>query len=670
MDDSLNPTSLSSSVTNEGEGGASEEAPETPLADDVKVVEVEDEKDEEELEGDEGDEDGDRDEDVDGDEQEEAMVKPSKHKKSSKKNSLSSQKTKEEDTHKNDGDREEDEKKSKKKEKKKHHKKHHKERVALDETLEYVVVHALTGKLLRPARFGEVIACSYEHQTLRRSLWVLKGSSPSEPPQLVSTYLPQAITHKSDTPLPPPPANSTTSPTSTTLTGPTVFNLRSSSSNPYLVTLYELMPKGKEESEKKKKKNKKKREKEEKIEEKSLKVDEELGALGGLDASPVYASSVGSEEKWYMVPAHVFVKPQRWMEVLQPHISQIPLLYLALPGTHDSCTSHIKANSPASPDTPVLDKFRAFSFATGPIVSRWSRCQSTDAAEQLHDGIRYLDLRVARSKGKFYLAHGLLGPSMEEVLSQIEEFISVNSKEVVILDFNHFYGLSEGDHHTLCQMITSTLGSGLIAPSEKFDSFSTLGSLLKAKLNYVIIYHHDIVLDTNEVSYPFWFGNDSIHAPWINTTVPAILESQLQRNLAERQPRGKIYVSQAQLTPTGKTVSSSLFSFRKVPRNLNSLSTTVNPTTYAWLRAGLSDSQLLHLNVVIMDYYQPKLTYLTIVANLRKAHLTDKLSRLAQQCQKTLSSKVPSIPQHSCISLFLYCVLITAGPERVTSPGT
>ena len=73
--------------------------------------------------------------------------------------------------------------------------------------------------------------------------------------------------------------------------------------------------------------------------------------------------------------------------------------------------------------------------------------QNRDTAEMLECGIRYLDLRVSKTKdGDLKIYHGpFKGVMLASVILQIKIFLQTNPSETLILDFQHFDGDAERD---------------------------------------------------------------------------------------------------------------------------------------------------------------------------------------------------------------------------------
>eukprot|EP00061_Rhincodon_typus_P005810 g25776.t1 len=98
------------------------------------------------------------------------------------------------------------------------------------------------------------------------------------------------------------------------------------------------------------------------------------------------------------------------------------------------------------------------------MMKRWSVTQSLTFREQLEAGIRYFDLRVSTKPGdsqELYFIHGLFGSKVHDGLIEIDNFLTAHPKEVVFLDFNHYYEMEGSNHEYLIQMLRNTFGSKL-----------------------------------------------------------------------------------------------------------------------------------------------------------------------------------------------------------------
>lgn len=63
----------------------------------------------------------------------------------------------------------------------------------------------------------------------------------------------------------------------------------------------------------------------------------------------------------------------------------------------------------------------------------------------------------------FYTVHALYGDPVIVELTNIKTFLTSHNKEILILDFQHFYNFSETDHYRLITILNS-LFQNMICP--------------------------------------------------------------------------------------------------------------------------------------------------------------------------------------------------------------
>ncbi|XP_039756226.1 PI-PLC X domain-containing protein 3 isoform X1 [Pararge aegeria] len=232
---------------------------------------------------------------------------------------------------------------------------------------------------------------------------------------------------------------------------------------------------------------------------------------------------------------------ENWMRDLPEQLKNIPLIYLAIPGSHDSMTYGITRNSSLAPDAePVLK--RLYPLFQGTIL-RWTITQAIDALQQLLIGIRYFDLRLATKTGvdQFFFTHGMYAGEISQPLNQVKEYVEQHPHEVVILDFQHFYGFSTEDHQKLIRYVLNLFGPQLV-PRQPDLNGVTLNSLQRLRQQVIVVYRHPSVLSTGE----FW-QPQMLPSPWPRQdSIRGLLE--FLKNV-KRHP-GMGFVHQAVLTPT------------------------------------------------------------------------------------------------------------------------
>lgn len=122
---------------------------------------------------------------------------------------------------------------------------------------------------------------------------------------------------------------------------------------------------------------------------------------------------------------------------------------------------------PEQPDA-VQSLVSVFGAVARRLVRRWLATQSLDFTGQLGAGVRFFDLRVSTKprdpERRLYFAHGLFSATVRQGLDQIRAFLDCHAREVVLLDFNHFYGLQNAHHEALVAMLREVFGDRLCPP--------------------------------------------------------------------------------------------------------------------------------------------------------------------------------------------------------------
>ncbi|KAJ8260743.1 hypothetical protein COCON_G00164660 [Conger conger] len=242
-----------------------------------------------------------------------------------------------------------------------------------------------------------------------------------------------------------------------------------------------------------------------------------------------------------------------WMASLPEHMHSTPLTNLAIPGSHDSFSFHVDEASPVGPEQPdgVQSFVSVFGTVAKKLMRKWLATQSMDFSAQLEAGVRFFDLRISTKprdpQNQLYFAHGLFSATVREGLEQVSAFLASHAREVVFLDFNHFYGLQNLHHEGLVAMLREVFGDRLCPAL--FAQEVTLRYLWERELQVLVFYHHPVALDV-----PFLWPGQMMPAPWANTPDPEKLLQFLQASVSERRQQGNFFVSQMVLTPKASTV--------------------------------------------------------------------------------------------------------------------
>lgn len=76
-----------------------------------------------------------------------------------------------------------------------------------------------------------------------------------------------------------------------------------------------------------------------------------------------------------------------WMEKLPASIrEEVPIIYLAIPGSHNSMTYGINKKSKLARN--AKKSFKLFNTMFPYVVRRWNKSQSLDVKKQLKNGVR------------------------------------------------------------------------------------------------------------------------------------------------------------------------------------------------------------------------------------------------------------------------------------------
>uniref|UniRef100_A0A7M4ETZ0 Phosphatidylinositol specific phospholipase C X domain containing 2 n=1 Tax=Crocodylus porosus TaxID=8502 RepID=A0A7M4ETZ0_CROPO len=282
------------------------------------------------------------------------------------------------------------------------------------------------------------------------------------------------------------------------------------------------------------------------------------------------------------------------MGALPAPLSARPLAHLAIPGSHDSFSYWVDEKSPVGPDQATAVKRLAKISLVKKLMKKWSVTQNLTFKEQLESGIRYFDLRVSSKPGEvekeIYFIHGLFGIRVLDGLMEINSFLMQHPREVIFLDFNHFYAMDDSHHLYLISRIQKAFGSKLcpVQPVEKV----TLQYLWELKQQVLIFYHYPLYQD-----YSFLWPGNKMPAPWANTTNVHKLLQFLETTLGERSQYGTFHVSQAILTPRVKTIARHLIRGLKntlVHRNL--------PMILNWVKT--QKPGVMGVNIITSDFVE------------------------------------------------------------------
>ncbi|GFR68267.1 PI-PLC X domain-containing protein 2 [Elysia marginata] len=276
-----------------------------------------------------------------------------------------------------------------------------------------------------------------------------------------------------------------------------------------------------------------------------------------------------------------------WMANLPQSLQQLPLSKIAIPGSHDTGAYNLDVNGPVASDAPSFVKYVSWLPGVKRIAANWGNTQNLDLKQQLEAGIRYFDLRVAVNPQdkNLYLVHTLYGPKVEDLLSTVDTFLNEHTGEIILLDFNHFYDMTDDNHKALLGRLLSVFGSKLCSVDYPVASMNLEQMIVQGKQVIVFYQCSCSAPEKRQVA-----TRASILSPWPNTTDPAQCVDYLTDTFA-KPPVADYLVCQGVLTPAVSTVVYNLCG------SLRKLNSTLSPLLMPWLRDTRD-----HLNIVLTDF--------------------------------------------------------------------
>lgn len=285
-----------------------------------------------------------------------------------------------------------------------------------------------------------------------------------------------------------------------------------------------------------------------------------------------------------------------WMEKLPNEKQLCPLNKITVPGSHDSGAFWLDEDMGLAPDRPkfvanISQKLGLLDSTIKSYVKKWAMTQSLNIAEQLSAGVRYFDFRIAYRKesDEFRVVHSLYGSEVEGILEEIKLFLRENSKEVVLLDFNHLYDMEVEEHLRLGSLINQCFGQMLHSPRKDL-SIASLQELWLAGEQVIVFYHNKDIIEM----FPSFFGNASISSDWPNTDDLNKLTHHVSSQGLASKAANLFHVTQAIATPQPSTIFRNLWGSLK-----SSLSCKTNENVNSLLE---SNHNNYSFNVILVDH--------------------------------------------------------------------
>ena len=119
-----------------------------------------------------------------------------------------------------------------------------------------------------------------------------------------------------------------------------------------------------------------------------------------------------------------------------------------------------------------------------------------------------------------WVVHGVYAVRLEDVLPQFQAFLAENKLEVIILDFQHFYKMSEELHHQLVRLLFKYLGQWLCPDDEPCVGTTPMNKLW-SKDHRVIVFHGTDWYGRGAAEivklHPVVWSRHRLVSPWYNS---------------------------------------------------------------------------------------------------------------------------------------------------------
>lgn len=178
-----------------------------------------------------------------------------------------------------------------------------------------------------------------------------------------------------------------------------------------------------------------------------------------------------------------------WMGSLVNKIRDKKLNQIFIPGTHDSGTYLISAQSPLMPDakSSIVNAVSYGGNLGSNVVASWAKTQENHLLAQLNSGIRYFDLRLCGTSTAIedvYACHAFQGDSLKNMVKAVKKFLQKggHEHELIILDINHWYNTNDNDLLVMQKNVLNFISAELspwIAPRRNQDGADTYTPLTK-----------------------------------------------------------------------------------------------------------------------------------------------------------------------------------------------
>ena len=325
-----------------------------------------------------------------------------------------------------------------------------------------------------------------------------------------------------------------------------------------------------------------------------------------------------------------------WMRDRYTVIKDKKLGALVIPGTHDSGTynlidfwdltdsrnGELVAGDIGAPDKP--GEARVALALGGAIAKGWGTAQSRNITQQLEDGIRSLDLRVAVDRrGVLRVCHALYGDRIDKILDDVKQFSDAHPKEIIILSFWAFHDWAEDmpgkmrpeKHTALIGMIDSRL-KNRIANRNLLTPTNTISAFVNAGKTIIVAYGNENAGDEDSQDREgawslygkqqgYWLRNDGMNFEGNNAGYSNGRATGVTKMSSAREIKANRLFDTSGVSASGDLVGRGFDPSATYPHNLTGVAHDVTPVIVSWLHEKNLDGSFVWAspNVVSVDHY-------------------------------------------------------------------
>ena len=218
--------------------------------------------------------------------------------------------------------------------------------------------------------------------------------------------------------------------------------------------------------------------------------------------------------------------------------------------------------------------------------------------------------------------HTVIGAPFSDLIDQVNSFYAdaANAKEIILLDFQHVYGMDAATTKTVMKMLEDNFGSRLIPQMD--PTKVTLNQLWASKGRIIVFYDDKQNTHNNgKLLHPFlWDRSETLYSPWPNKELPNEVFGKIRQALPIKgnespKQQGKFFVLQGLLTPGQKMIAAGLAvdvnpvgaalldigNLARPPTSLREAAKVINPLLRPWLAQNCRGKIV---SAVICDFHE------------------------------------------------------------------